>query len=535
MKSAKKPLNEKQRLEDLRALKILDTLPEDQFDQITFLASQICGTPIALISLIDENRQWFKAKHGLAASETPRDFAFCAHAILDDQVFVVPDSSQDERFFDNPLATGAPHVRFYAGATIISPSGHNIGTVCVIDSKPRNLEPEKVEALKALSKQVTKLLALRTQVELIKESEDKLKFILDGIPHMIGLWDINQTNIHANAVYAKYFNRDPETIEGLHMRDLFGEELYLKNEPHIKKVLAGEKVTFERTLSQKDGSVHTNQVSYIPNFSDGKTVSFLAIAIDITEIKNLERDQRVLETKLAESEKLSALGEMSAGVAHEVNNPLAIIKGKVAMLIRKASDQNFDWTSGIKDLKTIDTTADRIAKIVKALRTYSRDAEIDPFDTTRVLEVIEDTFELCKERFRNANIDVQVQVDPSFSIRCRPAQISQVFMNLLSNSYDALADLETKWIKIVANQSHGRIQLKFIDSGGGIPDSIVEKMMNPFFTTKEVGKGTGLGLSISTGIIKSHGGVLGYDKSASNTTFTIDLPDVQNFKKPQAA
>jgi C4-dicarboxylate-specific signal transduction histidine kinase len=259
------------------------------------------------------------------------------------------------------------------------------------------------------------------------------------------------------------------------------------------------------------------------------------INIDRTREAELEQELKLEQLKFVKNAKLAALGEMAAGVAHEVNNPLAVIVGKVAILIRKASDQNFDWTAGIQDLQTIETTARRIAKIVNSLRTYSREAENDPFVEATVLEIIKDTFELCRERFNRENIGLLVQVPTSLSIRCRPAQISQVLMNLLNNSYDAVAGLDSRWIKIIGHQKNGRILLQVTDSGSGIPEAVIEKMMNPFFTTKEVGKGTGLGLSISTGIISTHGGVLGYDKSAPNTTFFIDLPDAKNFNKARDA
>lgn len=148
------PANESQRLQTLHDLKLLDTCPEERFDRVTRLARQVFGTPIALVSLVDAERQWFKSRQGLDAEETPRDISFCGHAIVDDKILVVNDAVEDQRFCDNPLVCGTPNIRFYAGYPISAPDGSRIGTLCVIDEKPRDMSKEQLQLLRELGRMV---------------------------------------------------------------------------------------------------------------------------------------------------------------------------------------------------------------------------------------------------------------------------------------------------------------------------------------------------------------------------------------------
>jgi GAF domain-containing protein len=163
------PSTEKKRLEVLWQYDVLDTVPETVFDDLTELAARICEAPIALISLVDENRQWFKSKVGISMSETSRDLSFCAHAIRQEGLFIIPDATRDKRFADNPLVVSEPKIRFYAGAPLITPDGHALGTLCVIDKVPRQLRSEQQQALRVLSRHVM------TQLELRRHSKELVK------------------------------------------------------------------------------------------------------------------------------------------------------------------------------------------------------------------------------------------------------------------------------------------------------------------------------------------------------------------------
>lgn len=168
------PKNEKKRLEVLWEYEVLDTVPEQVFDDLAYLAASICGTPVALITLVDEKRQWFKSKVGVGISETPREISICSHAILQKNIFVVPDTTQDPRFAQNPLVTGDPKIRFYAGAPLITPGGQSLGTLCVVDMVPRSLRPDQQRALQILSRHVMGQLELRRRsLELARSSQER--------------------------------------------------------------------------------------------------------------------------------------------------------------------------------------------------------------------------------------------------------------------------------------------------------------------------------------------------------------------------
>lgn len=230
---------------------------------------------------------------------------------------------------------------------------------------------------------------------------------------------------------------------------------------------------------------------------------------------------------MANSARLASLGQLANGVAHEINNPLAIIQMHAHQLKRILKDEKADTKSALRGAKIIEETVFRINKIITELRSFSRDAGSDPVQEVSLTTIVENTLLLTEEQFEARGIEIRKNFETEAIISCRPVQISQVIFNLLNNAFDAIPmDQDEKWIKIEAKEDQHNVKLIISDNGQGIAPEIRQKIFHPFFTTKEVGGGAGLGLSSSLGIVESNQGSLALDDSSHFTTFIISLPKV---------
>lgn len=257
---------------------------------------------------------------------------------------------------------------------------------------------------------------------------------------------------------------------------------------------------------------------------------------ELTNLKLQEAEEQIKieQLKSIQSSKMAALGEMASGIAHEVNNPLAVIQAKVYQLKALAQKGPVEGQTLEKHFDVLLKTISRISKIIKGLKRFSRNAEADPFEEYKASELISDSLSLCEQKVVNQGVQLTVELVEDFTFECRSTEISQVLINLISNSADAIQGLNEKWIKIKVFKNDDKCQISVTDSGKGIPKEIAEKIMLPFFSTKEVGKGTGLGLSISKAIIEQHNGKFYLNSSSANTQFVVELPLVQQKRQSQA-
>jgi len=253
-------------------------------------------------------------------------------------------------------------------------------------------------------------------------------------------------------------------------------------------------------------------------------VSELSIYQKQNEDRLLEKEREIEIQKMnaINSARLASLGEMAGGIAHEINNPLAIIVGSAQRLERELDSNNF---SQVRKCSTqIRQTCERIAKVVSSLRKLARDGENSPRTRFSMAKLVQEVLSLCEEKIRQDSIAIEVDIPEDVDLFGNEVEMSQVLFNLINNAADAVRDLDTKWIHIATTRTKEFYIISVIDSGGGIPAPIATRIMEPFYTTKEVGKGTGLGLSISLSIAKRHGGDLKLDATSVHTKFDLLIP-----------
>jgi C4-dicarboxylate-specific signal transduction histidine kinase len=239
----------------------------------------------------------------------------------------------------------------------------------------------------------------------------------------------------------------------------------------------------------------------------------------------LENKVKARTLQIIHSARMAALGEMAAGVAHEINNPLTVIIVKAKSLIKALKLKKINEDELAHHLEKIIHMGDRINKIVKGLRSFSRNSEKDQMKITPINDIFTETLDLCQQKLKSDNIELRLDVLPDYHLECRKVEISQVLLNLINNAADAIKDQSSKWIEIkTAIVNVSTLEVRVTDSGEGINYEIASKIMQPFFTTKDVDQGTGLGLSISSGIIEDHQGKLWLDQTFKNTSFVFQIP-----------
>ncbi len=335
-----------------------------------------------------------------------------------------------------------------------------------------------------------------------RTQKETLQKVIDLVPGFVALSDSNGEWITMSASFEKYKK----------------SKAFIEVYEQIKKNVISK---FTREITWSENNIHHAYIISVQKYKDD---SMIMVGMPAEEIHEMRKELDSQRQRAEFSARLATLGEMAGGIAHEVNNPLAVIIGNCDQIQRLVKEPTLNIEKINDKISKISKTSFRISKIIAGLRSFSRQSDQDPFIQTELSTLMDDTFELCREKFYQNNIHFNVDPVPDIYLPVRSVQISQVMLNLLNNSFDAVRAMEIKNINIHFIVTPTDLLIQVADSGKGISPEVVEKIFEPFFTTKDVGQGTGLGLSISRSILLDHLGEIHLLKNKPMTTFEISLP-----------
>lgn len=536
------PPNEEQRLAHLHALQILDTEREQSFDDVTLLAASLCGTPMAMVSLIDRERQWFKSCIGLDATETTREVAFCAHAILQPQtLLIVEDARLDPRFSDNPNVTGEPHVRFYAGAPLVSREGYAFGTLCVVDTQPRQLSPQQADQLRALARQVVQLLQLR-QVngqlqqsrQQLQERSEQLNTLLGNFPGAVYrcLDDVRWSMLYLSEQLEPLTGYQPShflAANAMSLRDLIHpddsarvctsvrEALSSKHRFHLHYRLrngaGGWTWVEERGCGVFDSA---GQLKYIDGF-----------IWDISERKRAEQIKNDFVSSVSH-ELRTPLTSISGALGMVVGGMLGEVPEKMRSLLGIAHKNALRLTQLINDLLDME-------KLIAGKMSFELEAQ-------PLLPIIEQSLEANKAYADSFGVSLRLVCDPSASqtlqAKVDAHRLQQVLANFISNAVK-FSPLGGQ-VEIVLSANVDAVKIAVVDHGVGISEEFRAQLFQKFTqedtsASRQRG-GTGLGLAISKTFVERMQGQIGCDSvPGQGATFYAIFPRIESTQGVESA
>lgn len=527
------PANETERLARLRELDVLDTLPEKVYDDITALAQAICGTEIALISLVDEHRQWFKSRLGLAAAQTPREVAFCAHAILQPQeVMVVEDALNDDRFQGNPLVAPVGPVRFYAGAPIVTHDGLALGTVCVIDGESRRLEPRQADALRRLSDLVATLLLhekerRQAQAQQLQDTERRIERLTAMATAGLDLQayiDNKSIYRHVNQTYLDYNACSAEEVIGRHVSEHVGEALYRDVVGfQLTRALRGEPVFYQRRVHYQGRGTRHMEIALLPvRDADGTVQGVVMRAHDIEVLKQnearLNRTVDLLERKTSEQQRFIRM------LSHDLREPVNGINNFCSLLV----EDHLHALPGDAQryLGFVREGGQRAARLIDNLVAFAQldthELSLEAVDIAHVMRQVKESLEPMLRQSRG-----RIETGPLPVVTGDARLLHQALHNLVANALVFARHDVPPVVKVVASQDATVDQIHVCDNGIGIAEEHQGAIFDVFsrLQNRRQHDGTGLGLAICQRIADLHHGRLSVESQpGEGSRFTLHLP-----------
>ena len=533
MRTADRPQNEEQRLARLASFGVLDTLPQKAFDDITALASAICDTPIALISFVDQERQWFKSRVGLDVDHTARELAFCAHAILNpSEIMVVENAGDDPRFHDSPLVTEDPHIRFYAGAPIVTDDGFALGTVCVIDQQTRQLTESQRQSLRSLSNLVVTLLehersSREERVARAQEAERRNEYLTAMTASGLDLMSFVDTDYvyrYVNKTYLTYWAKEPRDIVGQRVEDLVGKDVFQRIvKPQLDRAIAGEQVDYEATLDFPGMGQRHVEVTYLPaRDAEGVITGVVVRAHNIQALMQREEQLRetvaMLEHKTLEQERFIHI------VSHDLREPINTINNFASLL--DGDNEPGLSERGKRYLAFVAAGGERMKTLLDDLLGFlqlERHAvDKRPTDLTRLASEVRDDLAATMARAGG-----RIEFGHLPMAHGDPSLLRIALQNLVGNGLKFSAEGTVPLVNIAATLTADRLLITVRDNGIGMNADQTQRIFEMFqrLHTRKRYAGTGLGLSIVRRVAELHGGEISVQTApGQGSTFTLALP-----------
>lgn len=531
------PLNELDRVACLHGCKLLDTPDEASYDEVTRLACLLCDAPIATVSLVDTNRQWFKAVQGIAFRETPRDISFCTHTILKtDEIFIVPDATKDPLFKENPLVVDGG-IRFYAGAPLVTKQGYVLGSLCVLDKKPRKLSKEQLEGLRLLANRVEELIEMRSLNIELKE----LATVVDKSVNMVVMTDKNEFIEYVNPAFVKITGYSFDEVKGKKPSEI----LRCDHQDHtvdkkIKEAIKEKKSICSESLTYtKSGKPITISSNIIPIFDDfGNLENIISVQVDITDQKEKERE--LIEAKEEAQESVKLKQQFLSNISHEIRTPMNGVIGLSNLLL----EENTLSPGQEETVKYINNSSKKLLRLINDILDLSKanvgklSFKEEDFELNEVFNSLQQTMGILA---REKGIAFKVKLDNELPewVRGDSQRLNQILLNLAGNavkfthSGSVTVDVDLKTV----NATGPLVMVKVIDTGTGIPEEKLEAIFDEFeqiaCDIKDKSDGTGLGLSIVRKLVELYHGTIEVTSTpgeGSTFSFTVQLKNTKKVK-----